>query len=57
MTEAYQELPKTCCMNIAKGGPFQACDKPAVYWYKHNEDICSFCIEHNYQCGEPIYEK
>lgn len=52
-----QELPKTCCMNVAKDNSFQACDKPAVYWYKHNEDICSFCIDHNYQCGEPIYEK
>ncbi len=46
-------LPTTCCSNIGDS-VFKSCDKPALYWYKHNDDICSYCEEHNYQCGEQI---
>lgn len=42
-----------CCMNIAIG-KFKACGKPAKTFYKHGEDICSYCEEHDYCCGEPI---
>ena len=48
------QLPMTCCMNVGGAGPFKSCDKPAVHWYRHNEDICSYCGEHDYQCGTPI---
>lgn len=30
------------------------CDKPATHWYLHNNDICSYCDEHNYICGEDL---
>lgn len=40
-------------MNIGNEG-FIACDKPATFWYRHNDDICSYCDEHNYACGEMV---
>lgn len=48
-------LPESCCMNIGGAGPIKFCDKPATHWYQHNEDICSYCDEHDYQCGAPIH--
>lgn len=49
------KLPTSCCKNVAGlGEPFRSCDKPAAYWFKHNEDICSYCFEHRYVCGEEI---
>jgi len=48
-----EQLPSKCCMNVGREG-FVSCDKPAAYWYRHNEDICSYCGEHDYQCGTPI---
>jgi hypothetical protein len=52
------DLPKTCCKAIYDSGTKYPCpcDKPATRWYLHNEDICSFCEEHNYVCGIPIAE-
>lgn len=51
--EEDEPLPTTCCMNVGVD-VYVSCDKPAVHWYRHNEDICSYCEEHDYQCGEPI---
>lgn len=48
------ELPTTCCMNVGGAGPFKSCNKPAATWYRHNDDICSYCEEHDYPCGEAI---
>jgi len=42
-----------CCKNIGID-KFQACGKPAKTFYKHDDDICSYCEEHDYCCGEPI---
>jgi hypothetical protein len=42
-----------CCKNVGVD-KFQACGKPAKTFYKHDEDICSYCEEHDYCCGEPI---
>ncbi len=47
------ELPETCCKNVGAQN-FIACNKPATHWYQHNQDICSYCDEHDYQCGTPI---
>lgn len=47
------DLPKTCCKNVGIQG-FVSCDKPATHWYLHDEDICSYCEEHDYQCGLKI---
>jgi hypothetical protein len=46
--------PKECCLNVSNGGPFEACGQQASHWYKHNDDICSYCNKHNYVCGEVI---
>lgn len=48
------QLPSTCCKNIGGAGPIQLCEKPATHWYLHNDEVCSFCDEHDYQCGTPI---
>ena len=53
--DLFPRLPKTCCRVVGmndKGLAF--CSAPALYWYQHNEDICSYCEEHNYVCGEQI---
>ena len=42
-----------CCKNVGVD-KFQACGKPAKTFYKHDEDICPYCEEHDYCCGEPI---
>ena len=44
---------ETCCMNIGKN-EFKSCDKIATSWFLHDEDICSYCNDHPYVCGEPI---
>lgn len=33
---------------------FVSCDEPATVWYKHNDDICSYCPRHDYECGERV---
>jgi len=43
-------LPKTCCKNVGTEC-VGFCNKPAQHWYKHNEDICSYCDEHKCECG------
>ena len=52
----FSDFPTTCCSNIS--GPdyedFQPCDESACHFYLHNEDICSYCEEHNYVCGEQL---
>jgi hypothetical protein len=52
--ELINPLPTTCCMNVGGHGTFQSCGKTATHWYHHNEDVCSYCDEHDYQCGEPL---
>ncbi len=49
-------MPATCCMNVGDTG-FVPCDAPAVVWYSHNEDVCSYCEKHDYACGELIERK
>ncbi len=50
-------LPMSCC-KVVEGDPddkgIQVCGKLACHWYMHNGDICSYCEEHNYACGEKI---
>jgi hypothetical protein len=41
-------------MNVGGAGPFQSCDKLATHWYQHDEDVCSYCDKHDYQCGQAI---
>lgn len=48
-----EDLPQECCRNIGNGR-LVYCDRPATHWYLHNDDICSYCDEHDYQCGEKI---
>lgn len=51
------ELPCFCCKVIGQGAidqPPVICGKPAVRWYRHGEDVCSYCEEHPSVCGEPI---
>jgi hypothetical protein len=52
--KSIMALPSTCCKNVAVRGPFQSCGKTATHWYHHNDDICSYCDQHDYQCGTPI---
>lgn len=47
------ELPSTCCKNIG-GEHVEACGRPAKHWYVHGFDVCSYCDEHNYQCGAAV---
>lgn len=59
----HRDFPRHCCKNVATGKgdrkqsfrseaePIKSCDKLAKYWYLHNDDICSYCVEHNYVCG------
>lgn len=49
----------TCCMVIKHGndGKLVFCDKLAESFYKHNGDVCSYCKEHDYVCGEPLAEE
>lgn len=52
----YKEsLPKLCCMNVG-GHSVKWCGQEATVWYKHygTEDICSYCEQHDYDCGEKI---
>lgn len=50
------KLPKTCCSVTGKdqNDNIIFCDELAKHWYIHNNDICSYCEEHNYVCGEEI---
>ena len=50
------DFPTTCCSNISNSDyeGFQSCDETAMYFYLHNEDICSYCEKHNYVCGEQL---
>lgn len=50
----FAALPRQCCMNVARGGPFKSCNKRASHWYEHNADTCSYCDEHDYVCGAAI---
>lgn len=57
-THLTTKLPKTCCRNVSSMmGEFKECGKPATLWYQHGNDVCSFCEEHDSQCGEPIYAR
>lgn len=49
-----EALPTTCCKNISNNDKLKLCDQPAKFWYHHNDDICSYCEIHKYECGEPI---
>lgn len=51
--------PTGCCINTTKtstdvGDPSVWCGKPAVKWCLHNNDVCSYCQEHDYTCGQRI---
>jgi len=46
------DFPTTCCKNV--GGHYEICDEVACHFYLHNEDVCSYCEEHNYVCGEEL---
>ena len=48
--DGSQKIPQTCCKNVGNDG-FISCDKPAITWYIHGRDVCSFCKDHDYQCG------
>lgn len=54
ITMSPDDLPTLCCKNVATNGPFKSCEKVATHWYLHNGDVCSYCDEHDYVCGEPI---
>jgi hypothetical protein len=51
-----------CGKYIYPGGssmPGMPCEKPAKTYYLHNlhnHDVCCYCEEHDYQCGEQISE-
>ena len=36
--------------------PSVPCEKHAKTFYLHNDDICCYCAEHDYQCGEQVSE-
>ena len=42
-----------CCKNVGSD-KFEPCNRKAKTFYKHGEDICSYCEEHDYCCGEQI---
>lgn len=42
-----------CCKNVG-AEVFRSCDKPAVFFYRHGDSICSYCEEHNYVCGQRL---
>ncbi len=44
-------IPTDCCKVVGYQPKLQYCHRPAQYWYDHNGDICSYCEDHNYQCG------
>lgn len=48
-----QRVDRFCCKNVGDVY-FKACGKPAVHFYLHDRDICPYCEEHNYACGEKI---
>lgn len=48
-----EDFPETCC-KVTSQEPFKLCNKEATHWYLHNRDICSYCEEHDYQCGVKI---
>lgn len=43
-----------CGKNVSVDGPFKLCNKQSRFFYRHNDSICGYCEEHNYQCGEPM---
>ena len=49
----FVDFPTTCC-SVIGGINYETCDEVACYFYLHNEDICSYCIKHNYICGEEL---
>lgn len=42
-----------CCKNVGENG-FVACGRPATKYYRHDDSVCTYCDEHDYQCGQPI---
>ena len=52
--EARTKMSGTCGKNVGGCGSFVACGKPAVRWYKHNDDVCAWCADHDYVCGDPM---
>jgi hypothetical protein len=48
-----ESLPKTCCMNVGTDG-YKACGLPAAHWFRHDTDVCSYCPQHKYQCGDTL---
>lgn len=42
-----------CCKNIGHDR-YKACGQPATLFYAHNGDVCPYCPEHDYPCGELI---
>lgn len=53
MSDTDDDIYDKCCRNVGVK-KLVYCDKPATHWYLHNDDVCSYCDEHNYQCGEKI---
>lgn len=52
-TIKLSDFPTECCSYIWG----KCCDKPAEHFYFHNKNICSYCEEHNYSCGELLLKE
>lgn len=50
--EAGVAAQLTCGSNKAPSG-YVACGQPAEHFYLHNGDLCAYCTEHKYVCGDP----